>query len=106
VVNTRPDFSLDFDAIERAISEKTRAVLINSPNNPTGKVYSNQDLGTLGNLLDAYSRKRGEPIYLISDEPYRKIVYDGISVPVCLMPIPRRLWSPLFQKTFPSPVSE
>ena len=81
VVNTRPDFSLDFDAIERAISEKTRAVLINSPNNPTGKVYSKQDLDTLGNLLDAYSRKRGEPIYLISDEPYRKIVYDGISVP-------------------------
>jgi len=81
LVNTRPDFSLDFDAIERAISEKTRAVLINSPNNPTGKVYSKQDLDTLGNLLSSYSRKRGEPIYLISDEPYRKIVYDGISVP-------------------------
>jgi len=44
-------------------------------------VYSKQDLDTLGNLLAAYSRKRGEPIYLISDEPYRKIVYDGITVP-------------------------
>ena len=81
LVSTRPDFSLDFDAIEKAISEKTRAVLINSPNNPTGKVYSKQDMDTLGNLLTAYSRKRGEPIYLISDEPYRKIVYDGIAVP-------------------------
>jgi aspartate aminotransferase len=80
-VSTRPDFSLDFEAIERAISEKTRAVLIDSPNNPTGKVYSKQDLDTLGNLLATYSRKRGEPIYLISDEPYRKIVYDGIAVP-------------------------
>jgi aspartate aminotransferase len=73
-VSTRPDFTLDFEAIEKAISEKTKAVLINSPNNPTGKVYSKQDLDTLGNLLAAYSRKRGEPIYLISDEPYRKIV--------------------------------
>jgi aspartate aminotransferase len=80
-VSTRLDFSLDFDAIEKAISEKTRAVLIDSPNNPTGKVYSKQDLDILGNLLAAYSRKRGEPIYLVSDEPYRKIVYDGIPVP-------------------------
>ena len=81
LVSTRPDFSLDFEAIEKAISEKTRAVLIDSPNNPTGKVYSKQDLDILGNLLTAYSRKRGEPIYLVSDEPYRKIVYDGIAVP-------------------------
>jgi aspartate aminotransferase len=80
-VSTRPDFTLDFEAIEKAISEKTKAVLINSPNNPTGTVYSKQDLDTLGNLLTSNSRKRGEPIYLISDEPYRKIVYDGIPVP-------------------------
>lgn len=72
---------MDFVAIEKAISEKTKAVLINSPNNPTGKVYSEEDLHILADLLKAYSRKIGQPIYLLSDEPYRKIVYDGIAVP-------------------------
>ncbi|MBU0989937.1 MAG: aminotransferase class I/II-fold pyridoxal phosphate-dependent enzyme, partial [Proteobacteria bacterium] len=61
--------------------EKTRAVLINSPNNPTGKVYAEEELKELAGLLSHYSGKFGQPIYLISDEPYRKIVYDGIKVP-------------------------
>jgi aspartate aminotransferase len=81
VVKTQSDFSIDLDAIEEAISEKTRAVLINSPNNPTGKVYSEADLKGFGQLLDSHSRKLGRPIYLISDEPYRKVVYDGVKVP-------------------------
>ncbi|MCF8143668.1 MAG: pyridoxal phosphate-dependent aminotransferase [Deltaproteobacteria bacterium] len=81
LVETQPDFSFDFDAMEAAINEKTRAVLINSPNNPTGKVYPEEDLKELGRLLTHYTGKFGQPIYLISDEPYRKIVYDGISVP-------------------------
>jgi aspartate aminotransferase len=81
VVGTRPDFSIDFRAIEEAITEKTRAVLINSPNNPTGKVYTEGEISELGRLLVDYSQKYGQPIYLISDEPYRKIVYDGIEVP-------------------------
>ncbi|MBC8418848.1 MAG: pyridoxal phosphate-dependent aminotransferase [Desulfobacterales bacterium] len=81
LVKTRPDFSLDFDAIEEAVTEKTRAVLINSPNNPTGKVYAEEELKELAGLLSHYSGKFGQPIYLISDEPYRKIVYDGIKVP-------------------------
>jgi aspartate aminotransferase len=81
LVETRPDFSFNFDAMEAAMTEKTRAVLINSPNNPTGKVYSEGDLKQLGQLMTHYSKKHGQPIYLISDEPYRKIVYDGISVP-------------------------
>ncbi len=80
-VGTRPDFSLDFEAIEEATTDKTRAILINSPNNPTGKVYTEAELEELGKLLADNSRKYGQPIYLISDEPYRKIVYDGISVP-------------------------
>ena len=80
-VPTKEDFSFDFDAIEGAINEKTKAVLINSPNNPTGKVYSKEDIGKLADLLTHYSRKKGSPIYLISDEPYRKIVYDGVHVP-------------------------
>jgi aspartate aminotransferase len=60
-VPTKEDFSFDFDAIEGAISEKTKAVLINSPNNPTGKVYSKEDIGRLGELLTHYSRKKGLP---------------------------------------------
>jgi len=81
VVASHPDFSLNLDAISEAISEKTRAVLINSPNNPTGRVYKKEELNGLSELLTHYSAKFGQPIYLISDEPYRKIVYDGISVP-------------------------
>ena len=81
IVPTNPDFSIDFDAISGAITEKTRAVLINSPNNPTGKVYEEGELNRLSDILSNYSEKFGEPIYLISDEPYRKIVYDGVTVP-------------------------
>ncbi|MBW1768474.1 MAG: pyridoxal phosphate-dependent aminotransferase [Deltaproteobacteria bacterium] len=81
IVGTKPDFSLDLDAIKNAVSEKTRAVLINSPNNPTGKVYSRGELDELGKILTDCSRIFGQPVYLISDEPYRKIVYDGIIVP-------------------------
>jgi len=80
-VPTKPDFSLDFSEIEKALSEKTKAILIDSPNNPTGKVYSEEELKELADLLTQYSKKAGHVIYLISDEPYRKIVYDGISVP-------------------------
>ena len=81
VVPTKPDFSLDLQAIKGGITEKTRAVLINSPNNPTGKVYTEGELEALGKLLTDSSEKFGQPIYLISDEPYRKIAYDGINVP-------------------------
>ena len=80
-VATEADFSFDLDAIEGAITEKTKAVLINSPNNPTGKVYTEEDIGKLAALLTHHSAKRGNPIYLISDEPYRKIVFDGVEVP-------------------------
>jgi aspartate aminotransferase len=81
LVPTKPDFSLDCDAISKTITEKTRAILINSPNNPTGKVYREEELKELADLLSHYSEKFGQPIYLISDEPYRKIIYDGITVP-------------------------
>jgi len=81
LVDTHPDFSLDLNALEGAITRKTRAVLINSPNNPTGKVYREAELRELAGLLTRYSDKFDQPIYLISDEPYRKIVYDGIEAP-------------------------
>ena len=77
IVNTAPDFSLDLAAIEAAITPKTKALIINSPNNPTGQIYSAGELADLGAIL----AKAGKTIYLISDEPYRKIVYDGHTVP-------------------------
>ncbi len=80
-IATKMDFSLDLDAVEEAITVKTKAVLINSPNNPTGKVYSSKELEGLAQLLSHYSSKAVSPIYLISDEPYRKIIYDGLKVP-------------------------
>jgi aspartate aminotransferase len=81
IVPTKPDFSIDFNAISETITEKTKAVLVNSPNNPTGKVYGEGELNELAGILSRYSRQFGKPIYLVSDEPYRKIVYDGVTVP-------------------------
>ena len=80
-VKTTDEFHLDLEAIEQAIGKKTKAVLINSPNNPTGQVYPEESLRALGDLLRAKSKAQGRTIYLISDEPYRKITYDGIEVP-------------------------
>ena len=79
-VATKPDFHLDLEAIDAAINKDTRVMLINSPNNPTGVVYTKQELDELGLLLEKKSRAFGRRIYLISDEPYRKIVYD-VDVP-------------------------
>ena len=80
-VRTKPDFQLDLDALAEAIGKKTKAVLINSPNNPTGQVYPEEDLVALGALLEKKSEAYQRTIYLISDEPYRKIVYDDVKVP-------------------------
>lgn len=81
LVQTRDDFSLDLSEIEKAISSKTKAMVINSPNNPTGKVYDEESMRELGNLLRGKSREMGNDIYLISDEPYSKIIYDGMHLP-------------------------
>ena len=75
------DFSLDLDAIAAAINEKTAAVIINSPNNPSGVVFSAEQITALGKLLAEKSIEFKRTIYLISDEPYRKLVYDGLVVP-------------------------
>jgi aspartate aminotransferase len=80
-VPTHPDFSLDLEALAAGITAKTKVVLINSPNNPTGQIYSRESLVKLGELLAVRSADYGRTIYLISDEPYRKIVFDGHTVP-------------------------
>ena len=84
LVDSAGDFSLDLEAVEAAITDKTKIVLINSPNNPTGKVYDSQAINGLGDLLRQKSRELGKTIYLMSDEPYRKIVYDGLALPSIL----------------------
>ena len=74
-------FQIDFEALERAINAHTKGVVVNSPNNPCGAVYSQATVRRLADLLETKSAELGRPIYLISDEPYREIVYDGVEVP-------------------------
>ncbi len=75
------NFQPDIPAIGTAINEKTAAIIINSPNNPTGAVMTEESVRELAELLRIKSRKIGHPIYLIADEPYRELVYGGIKVP-------------------------
>ena len=77
----REHFAIDVKGIADAINEKTAAVLINSPNNPTGAVQSEQTIKALAKVLSEKSAQYGKTIYLISDEPYRELVYDGVKVP-------------------------
>jgi aspartate aminotransferase len=71
------DFDLDLEAIEAAIGPRTRIVIVNTPNNPTGRVYPPETLNRLGDILSAASRRIGRTIYLLSDEPYSRLVFDG-----------------------------
>ncbi|ACV62195.1 aminotransferase class I and II [Desulfofarcimen acetoxidans DSM 771] len=80
-VATKEDFTLDLNAIDQAISEKTKAIILNSPNNPTGVIYSAQSLDSLEQVLSKKRKQYGHDTFVISDEPYAKIVYDGNQVP-------------------------
>lgn len=75
------DFQINFDAFENMINEKTMAVLINTPNNPSGIVYSTKTIQRLAEVLTQKSKQYGHIIYLISDEPYREIVFKGVDAP-------------------------
>ncbi len=83
-VATKSDFSLDLAAMEQAFTPKTAVVLINSPNNPTGRVYSDGDIRDLAALIERKSQELGRTVVLVSDEPYRGITYDGVQVPSIL----------------------
>ena len=74
-------FQIDLEKLEKAITPKTKAIIISTPNNPSGVVYSEETIRSISALLNKKSEEHGEVIYLISDEPYREIVYDGIKVP-------------------------
>lgn len=79
-----PTFRPDIEGIARAITPKTRAIIVNSPNNPTGCVYSEADLRAIARLVDAENEKRERPLFLLSDEPYRAFAFDGVRVPAIL----------------------
>ena len=74
-------FMPDMEGLRAAITKKTKIVLINTPNNPTGVVYDDATLKELAKVLEEKSKEIGEPIYLIADEPYRELAYDGVEVP-------------------------
>ncbi len=81
VVPPRDDFQIDFDALKAALGPKTKAVIINSPNNPSGMVYSEETLKELAAILREHEKAIGETVYLITDEPYRELVYDMDKAP-------------------------
>jgi len=80
-VPVKEDFALDIEGIANAVTAKTKAVLINSPNNPTGCIFDKDSLESLGNMIEEKGKELDKTIYLISDEPYRKIIYDDVNVP-------------------------
>ncbi len=84
VATRKPDFQLDLDAIDAAITPKTRVILINTPNNPTGACYTQETLNALAELLARHNTNRDRPIFLVADEPYRALAYDGFVVPPIL----------------------
>ena len=78
------DFGPDVDALAAAVTPRTRAVVINSPNNPSGAVYTKKDIADLAAMLEEASKRIGRIIYLVADEPYRFLAYDGLEVPAAL----------------------
>ena len=74
-------FQIDLDQVERRLTPRTQAIIINSPNNPSGVVYTEETLKGLAALLERKSTEYGHPIYIIADEPYRELVYGGVKVP-------------------------
>jgi aspartate aminotransferase len=90
-VETHDDFSLNLKALGKAIGKKTKVVLINTPNNPTGVVYGGDSFERLGTLLKEKSRELGRTIYLITDEAYRRIIYDQIKLPIAFHYYPHTL---------------
>ena len=97
------DFQINFDAFEAMLGEKVHAVLINTPNNPSGAVYSAETLTQLAALLTRKEQEYGHEIWLISDEPYREIVFDGKQAPYVSHFYPRTISCYSFSKSLSLP---
>ena len=100
-VDSVPDegFRPDFDAMARAITPRTRAILVNSPNNPTGCIYAAEDMRRLADIVNRVNATRERPLFLLSDEPYRAFAYDGAVVPPVLPLTPFAVVLGSFSKT-------
>ena len=100
-IASKPDegFRPDFDAMEKAITPKTRAILVNSPNNPTGCIYAAEDMKRLADIVNKVNETRERPLFLLSDEPYRAFAYDGAVVPPVLPLTPYAVVLGSFSKT-------
>ncbi|MEO8285154.1 MAG: aminotransferase class I/II-fold pyridoxal phosphate-dependent enzyme [Chloroflexota bacterium] len=103
VMADRESFDLDIDAIAGAITAKTRAIIVNSPNNPSGKIYPASTLTQLADLLTAASKRNGRTIYLLSDEAYSRIIFDGRDYPSPVAFYPESLLLYTYAKTLLTP---
>ena len=97
-----PDFQINLSAVEAMLTPATQAVLVNSPNNPSGVVYTRQTLSSLAALLGRKSREYGHPVYLVSDEPYRELAY-GVEVPFLPLIYPNTLVCYSYSKSLSLP---
>jgi aspartate aminotransferase len=97
------DFDLDVGAIEAKIGPRTAALIVNSPNNPTGRIYPEATLRRLADMLLGASRRHGRAIYILSDEPYRKLAYDGTAVPSILALYPHSVVATSYSKDLSLP---
>ncbi|MCC6746440.1 MAG: pyridoxal phosphate-dependent aminotransferase [Deltaproteobacteria bacterium] len=98
LVETGPDFDLDLEALARAVTGRTKAVLVNTPNNPTGRIYSQGRIDALGEVLGAAERRHGTTIYVLSDTPYAQLTYDGLKNPRFFTAHPSTLLAHSFSK--------
>lgn len=97
------DFQINFEEFEKMLTPKVMAVMINTPNNPSGVVYSEETLRNLAKLLNQKQKQYGHPIYLISDEPYREIVFDGRKAPCVSSFYPNTIMCYSFSKSLSLP---
>jgi len=102
-VPTLPDFSLDIQALEAAMGPRTKIVLVNTPHNPTGRIYSAESLAGLAAAMERRSAAVGHAIYLVSDEPYRALAYDGRKVPSPLASYPHSIVATSYSKELSIP---
>ena len=98
IVSTTEDFDIDMEAIQEALSERTKCIIINTPNNPTGRVYSQERIHDLATLLADHERKNDSTVYLMVDTPYSKLTYDGVVNPQLFVEHPNTLIAHSFSK--------
>jgi aspartate aminotransferase len=103
VVETDENFEIDLERLREALTPRTRAVIINSPNNPTGQMYDAATLKEFGRVLADHAGRHGRPVYLVTDEPYRHLVYDGVEVPSVFAAYPDTLMVTSFSKDLSIP---